>query len=473
MTADGRVCSHCYQAASKSDIVAEGKNKTCATVGPIDDGIEWTLVHGYYATMGGFVIDLDEVSATSIYPSKKLIKRWTVTPQGLQLLAECGLLPNIKVRDITDKNKSDSLAKAIVLLQASWLIVSSIARLGYDLPVTLLEVNTIGHVICAIFIYGLWWHKPRDIKEPTVLEGRWIAPMAAYMMMSSDTQPPEGWREWTSLKPPILPEFSNVHLKLGNARRSGSTGTVDSVDEESVSTTASFLKHGQVWKSGFGCLEVSEAAALTPGTRRQQSFHHHFDPVKTEDQSRTARWRLALDALEAHPHLRCRLESLRRLLDTAASDYQPQVMLQERASNWPTKGSIPPYKGTFVGMALWFASIAFGAVHVAAWNEYFPSLIEKWLWRSSSLYLAWAGSVWLTICFLGTISKRFLAIWDTCLTGRAGTGVYVCLVPVCTICGLAYAFARVFLVVESIVSLREMPPKMYWNPNWPQVIPHL
>ena len=66
------------------------------------------------------------------------------------------MLPAIPVSDIEDKSKADGLAKGVVILQASWMVVQSISRVAYGLPVSLLEVNTIGHVISAMVIYGFW-----------------------------------------------------------------------------------------------------------------------------------------------------------------------------------------------------------------------------------------------------------------------------------------------------------------------------
>src|SRR5690242_21711382 len=50
------------------------------------------------------------------------------------------------------------------------MIIQCIARLQQNLPVTLLEINTIGHVICAFALYILWWNKPLDIKDPYIVE---------------------------------------------------------------------------------------------------------------------------------------------------------------------------------------------------------------------------------------------------------------------------------------------------------------
>jgi len=45
----------------------------------------------------------------------------------------------------------------------------SIARKVHGYPLTLLELHTLVHVICAFAMYALWFRKPLDIQEPTVI----------------------------------------------------------------------------------------------------------------------------------------------------------------------------------------------------------------------------------------------------------------------------------------------------------------
>ncbi|KAI5808466.1 hypothetical protein DFH27DRAFT_459108, partial [Peziza echinospora] len=55
-----------------------------------------------------------------------------------------------------DRSKTDWLAKAMVCLQASWIIIQCVVRKAEGLPVTLLEINTVMHVVCALLMYLLW-----------------------------------------------------------------------------------------------------------------------------------------------------------------------------------------------------------------------------------------------------------------------------------------------------------------------------
>lgn len=112
--------------------------------------------------------------------------RVSLTPEGVRLFSFLGRLPHIQESQIRDKSKADGLAKAIVCLQAGWMILQVIARVNQHLPVSLLEINTIGHVLCALLLYLLWWNKPLEVKDPIVLpREEWMDPYLSLMWMCS------------------------------------------------------------------------------------------------------------------------------------------------------------------------------------------------------------------------------------------------------------------------------------------------
>lgn len=104
----------------------------------------WTATHSFFASTGGFAIDCTPWHGTLL--PKDGPKRLTVTARGMEFLSKFGVLPDVPVEDIKDKSKADALAKFLVLLQASWMMIQVIGRLVAKLPVTLLEVNTVAHV---------------------------------------------------------------------------------------------------------------------------------------------------------------------------------------------------------------------------------------------------------------------------------------------------------------------------------------
>jgi hypothetical protein len=125
-----------------------------------------------------------------------------------------------------------------------------------------------------------------------------------------------------------------------------------------------------------------------------------------------------------------------------------------------------------MGMTLWFASIGFGGVYVAAWHVFFPSTLEAWLWRPSSIYISLSGFLWFSINFLAQASGASWWYWYDLLMGDVHRINYVVLGFLCALGGAAYMFVRVFLVVEAIISLRSLPAAAYITPNWTFDIPH-
>ena len=124
------------------------------------------LERGFYIEMGGFEL----VAASANKDGLPKGYRGRVTVRGALELARAGLLPKVPLELINDQSKSDMLSKFLVCLQASWMIVQSIARVHQSLPVTLLEVLTVVHAVCAFFIYCLWLMKPHDVKVTTKVQ---------------------------------------------------------------------------------------------------------------------------------------------------------------------------------------------------------------------------------------------------------------------------------------------------------------
>ena len=170
----------------------------------------WETVHGFYVGMGGLAFDLDNSFIRNEHKSstframltasgvsflakcgrnkhKSGAFRATLTASGASLLAKCKLLPpvNVIAKDlISEKSKADDFAKFLVCVQAAWCFLQYIGRVAGHLPVTLLEVNTLGHALCAIAIYACWWKKPFDIKHPSIIESV-PTNLSAYMWMCS------------------------------------------------------------------------------------------------------------------------------------------------------------------------------------------------------------------------------------------------------------------------------------------------
>lgn len=99
--------------------------------------------------MGGFVADVG-----SIHDHYRYL---TLAPRGVVELAKRGHLLRMPESSIRDKSKADILAKGLVCIQVTWLSVQCIARKVAGYPVSLLELHTFIHVICALTMYALWF----------------------------------------------------------------------------------------------------------------------------------------------------------------------------------------------------------------------------------------------------------------------------------------------------------------------------
>lgn len=109
--------------------------------------------------MGGIEIVPNRKSAVS--------KNRTLTPAGAVLLIKLGILVPIQpIEAINDKSKADLLAKLLVCIQGIWMLAQALGRKITGLPLTLLELNTIMHVVCALLMYLLWFKKPQDVQTP-------------------------------------------------------------------------------------------------------------------------------------------------------------------------------------------------------------------------------------------------------------------------------------------------------------------
>ncbi|MCJ1379284.1 hypothetical protein MMC17_002385 [Xylographa soralifera] len=108
-----------------------------------------------------------------------------------------------------------------------------------------------------------------------------------------------------------------------------------------------------------------------------------------------------------------------------------------------------------VGIAI--GGIVFGGIHVAAWDFTFPTEVERDLWRVASVMsmtlLPILYSVLLYNEFVRYIEYRlFIKIWNL-------------------VFGILYLAARLFLIMETFRSLFYLPPDAYIS-TWAQNLPH-
>ena len=146
---------------------------------------DWTIHHSWYLIMGGSVLRTAVGADGQEY-----------IPGSLDLVLKLGafhflverrrlVIPAIKENTIKDFGKADSLAKALVCLQALCLIVQCISRVAMSLPVSQLEISACSHALCALLMYIFWYRKLKDVRSRTVVQHEMAHDLAAHLWKSS------------------------------------------------------------------------------------------------------------------------------------------------------------------------------------------------------------------------------------------------------------------------------------------------
>jgi len=144
---------------------------------------EWTLKHGFFGWMGGFMLCVDEKPYA------------TLTPDELIRFIQEGYvdIPKISGKEIADRSKGDELSKGIATLQLAWFILQFIARSVQNLQNTLLEVDTLAVAAMTCIAHGFWWHKPKDVGLPWLVH---------WKKENGSPPPPSELFYWYDVHPP-------------------------------------------------------------------------------------------------------------------------------------------------------------------------------------------------------------------------------------------------------------------------------
>ena len=117
------------------------------------------LSYGFWVVMGGFRVDISDIHDRH---SKAVINS-----KGVEFLSGAGHFLEMAKEDIADRSKADLLTKSLVCIQVVWMLMQCIARKTAGYPLSLLEIHTMVHVVCALCIYILWWNVSCRIIYPS------------------------------------------------------------------------------------------------------------------------------------------------------------------------------------------------------------------------------------------------------------------------------------------------------------------
>ncbi|WDK14782.1 hypothetical protein CGRA01v4_06063 [Colletotrichum graminicola] len=494
-------------------------NRTEGRDGQMPSRHTWDMTQCFYAVMGGFVVDLPSVDNED-----DAFRRVTVTPEGLRLLSFMGKLPGIHESQIQDKSKADWMAKSLVCIQAGWMVTQVIGRLIRKLPVSLLEINTCGHVACAVLLYLLWWSKPFDVMDPTVLEGgtnnllslmtvcssidaiNGVTDIRCFQYMPGQEFTGEGSQDQRAAKILIT-----THLSIGSPGIREPSGFLgfDISDIRPHLSPLTVEKHTQRVPRSAYMYHIDQSKPTVSPECLQTYFVPPYINLSLRHSNLYCR-RIFADVQQYQKSHKHKPVNPIRLAEAAKAADGLWAMCAARPTYTPYYFTFVPTVGVFLGETEYIVShivnfpsisnlglgqvnihrdvlrsvlaltaAAYGGLHLIGWVDHFPTQIERRMWLVASLVIACSG-VALWIFFL---ARQAWPWFDVFVSGAAPGARLTSaryqkpwmrkvkrLVLVSII--VVFVVARVFLVVEAFLSLKEAPSALYETPEWSDFFPH-
>ena len=336
-------------------------------------------------------------------------------------------------------------------------------------------------------MYGMWWHKPLLAKEPFLIRGEWIEPLLAFMYMSSEMS---GAIDEKALKSETVvktlfaslrlyakvPEIDTIAYAAQKSTKDLNSEQTSSDSEEEIAPEPESERAYTLQRSGEVCLKMLEErksteAGETAFFERRPKVEKAFDEEDLCAETTRRRWELAASAIEEYPSILSRQKFCEHD-DGGCIHFRAEELVCHRAQNWPWDDLLRNVGGLMVGVVLWFSNLCYGGIHASAWNEHFPSDAERWLWRTSAVYIGFCGGLWICLNWLTLRIKPLNDFWEKWMDGKENWFSNIVLGFLVVGCGGALCFARCFIVVEAFASIRSLPMGAYDTPDWTQVLPH-
>jgi len=140
--------------------------------------------------------------------------------------------------------------------------------------------------------------------------------------------------------------------------------------------------------------------------------------------------------------------------------------------------SLPIDKTTdlLISSAVSIMGMIFAAVHCAGWNFKFPTHQELIFWRVCSVIIFGVASLNLVCSILAFFAEEvkpkeagtvhYVQVTIVIIPALIGMVLLLAFIPV-------YILARLGLLVEACISLRQLPPGTLDVVNWLNIIPHV
>ena len=403
---------------------------------------------------------------------------------------------------IRDKSKADGLAKIIVCVQAVWFCVHFFARLKQGLTITLIELNTFAHAICALLIYLLWWEKPLDIDRPTIIETRHqkdLLDLCAFFEPVKNIYEADRWyrhlrfffHNCCSIQVPEILSHFYVPFARWFDYASGAAVYKGSLKILKSSPTSSFPARSPPIPAFRGLAGIQDEN----GCQRTFLFTSYDPPIlhlKSEELvPGGSKLRVRPEAQYAEMD-ECQLSQLQRI-DKLMSRKQITKLgsyarhsFSVREFNFQLHRHVSGRwkrlsfrQEAYVGITL--AGFFYGGLHALAWDSSsMHSPVEGTLWKISCLSVLCTGPYAALFSFVNSDHgfeeyaqkheklKLYLLIAEM-LYNYGAMFYFILGVSI----GFLYILCRLYLVVEVFLNIAYLPTPAFETPNWSPCFPHI
>ncbi|PPQ99399.1 hypothetical protein CVT24_005382 [Panaeolus cyanescens] len=474
----------------------------------------WTISHAFFLLMGGFTLPNDVDGEPEPVPAHKFDKL---------LLDNQIKFPSITQNDILDKSKGDPLAKGFVVLQTFWFVAQCLARLLQpSLVITQLEVVTLALVPINAVVFIFWLKKPLSVKFAVPLEPTSpVSTVPEKQVMQSNVQPGTG--SDITLDSAVQCDLIAPSVKIGS--QEGETNL------RSRKSTLSVVPPSPTGEERPTDMQLHDEETLHPPTLRSQqdivnsptSTRSRTPVIEANSQppprvlSLAKKIFFALILLFAVPALigavvavalpSVLFAALLALVLAFVVVIPLTLLLPFLASmqigaigRHPEREAerklpllyAPPISPRSTQLMLAFTTVCatiFGGLHLIAWSFRFPTPVEELLWRISALAL----TVLPVIYFIYHVSQHLLSPYRTWLHSRYEqecdnvsckrfwfslliwldkAGLVVVWSTLFLLGIPLYSLARLYVLVEAFIALRDPTPGTLLAVDWIKFVPH-
>ncbi|KDR70350.1 hypothetical protein GALMADRAFT_1350210 [Galerina marginata CBS 339.88] len=389
----------------------------------------WTMSHGYFIQMGGFML----------YDNNKAIG--VLDPDKLDRLIEDGkiVMPQTTEQEIQDRSKSDGLSKALVVIQTTWFIGQCIARKAQSLIITELELATLAFAAVNGVMYMFWWFKPLDVQTTVRVD-----------LLLPNSQKPDVQVEPEVVQgddiSPIPREFRSGDLELILT-----PGRISEIGRDDVPAGPTEIKNEH--ENLVPSLDVSSR----PNQSIKNSKFQGLCPSV---------WWLVSGILFRWPATGVDAVINSDRIDKGAMGVP--MFYTSYTDSLPTdKQYEETYAGFIVFYSLPFVGILFGAIHCAGWGFSFPSLIEANTWQTSSAIITSVPAKFGDYFFVPKSLENNILVQKI-------PGLLISLFFYVIGGALPfYILARLALLVVALTTLRDLPPEALETVKWTLFLPHI